>query len=181
MPTMQIAGDDPDAPADRAEAESAVPERLGQGLARLDTSRLRRRLHLGDDVEGAPSIGPKTAVRLHAVGLRTVSDLLDANATEAADRLAARHITAEVVVGWQDQARLCLAIPGLSGTAAQLLTGAGFRSAEALAAADAATVGAEVLRFATTPAGQRILRDGKAPDLADVQSWIERAAAIRAA
>jgi hypothetical protein len=62
-----------------------------------------------------------------------------------------------------------------------MLVGAGYRSAEALAAAEASTLLAAILRFAGTPQGQRILRDGTPPDLEKVLAWIASAADARAA
>ena len=82
------------------------------------------------DVVDAPSIGPKTAARLNAVGIDTVDDLLKAHPIALAARLNDRHFTEETIAEWQDQARLVCAVPGLRGTGAQLLTGAGYRSLE---------------------------------------------------
>ena len=56
-----------------------------------------------------------------------------------------RHITPETIADWQDQARLVCTVPGLRGTHAQLLVGAGYRSGNAIAAADADKLCADVL------------------------------------
>ena len=87
-------------------------------------------------------------------------DLLKAEPAALAVLVDARHITPEAIADWQDQARLVCTVPGLRGTHAQLLVGAGYRSADAIAAAEADKLCADVLAFATSadgpaPAAQR--------------------------
>lgn len=74
-----------------------------------------------------------------------------------------------------------LDIPGLRGGHAELLAQAGYRSAEALAEADEASLCAGVLAFAATAAGQRILREGTPPDLERVKGWLAAAKTVLAA
>ncbi|MGD9785206.1 MAG: DUF4332 domain-containing protein [Hyphomicrobiaceae bacterium] len=145
------------------------------------SARVRVRLAAGDDVERAPSIGPRTAERLAAVSIRTVSDLLAADAVDVARRIDARHITARDVTAWQDQARLVMAVPGLSGSGAQLLVGAGYRNIEAIAEADPVALSATVLAYAATTDGRHVLREGAPPDIERIKSWIENAGAAQAA
>jgi predicted flap endonuclease-1-like 5' DNA nuclease len=141
------------------------------------------RFHLSaaDDLEAAPSIGPKSAERFAALGIVTVGDFLLADPAETAARLKARGVSPDTIVAWQDQARLVMTVPGLRGTHAQLLVGAGYRSAAALAEAEAATLSADILRFAQTSEGQRVLRAGDPPDIAKIMSWIALAASAEAA
>jgi len=134
-----------------------------------------------DDIVDAPSIGPKTAARLNAIGLRTVGDLLEGDAEYLAETLAVRHISLGTVRDWQDQARLVIAVPDLRGTHAQLLVGAGFRNAASLAAASTNDLCAAVLAYATSSEGQRILRDGDPPDLDAIAAWGAAASEARAA
>lgn len=142
-----------------------------------------RRTYLAttDSVERAPSIGAKTAARLAAAGIKTVADLLAAEPGQVAARLDVGHISAATVRDWQDQARLMMAVPGLRGTHSQLIVGAGYRTAEALAAAEGSALLAAILRFAGTREGQRVLRDGNPPDLEKIMAWIASAAEARAA
>lgn len=141
----------------------------------------RTRLTPDDPVEAAPSIGPKTAARLAAVGIHTVRELFAANPADVARGLAVRHITAADVEAWQRQAALVIALPALSGTAAQLLVGAGFPDIAAIAETSPADLCARVLEFARGTAGQRILRDGAPPDIETVKAWAEAACAAKAA
>ena len=145
------------------------------------TSKLRTYLNGNDELEQAPAIGPKTAARLATAGLLKVTDLLRANPEEIAAKVSQRHITAAAIKNWQDCARLVMEVPGLRGTNAQILAGAGFTTSASIAQADPTQVAAAVLRFAATNEGNRILRDGTPPDLEKITAWVESAHAARAA
>lgn len=134
-----------------------------------------------DDVEAAPSIGPKTAARLYAAGVRTVGDLMEADPFALSEALGVRHITPETIADWQDQAHLVMAIAGLRGGQAQLLVGAGYHSVQAISNADPAALSAAILKFVTTEEGRRILREGEVPDLERIKAWVETASAALAA
>ncbi|MGD9829783.1 MAG: DUF4332 domain-containing protein [Hyphomicrobiaceae bacterium] len=140
-------------------------------------AREGRRFRLAKDspVVDAPAIGPKTADRLMAVGIDTVADLLAADPSATAEAVAVRHIKPATIADWQDQARLVLTVPGLSGTNAQLLVGAGYRSAEAVAKAEQGALLAALLRFVRTPDGERVLRSGSPPDIEKALDLIARA------
>ena len=133
------------------------------------------------DVVLGPSIGPKTAERLYVHNIRTVRDLLKADPAALSVLVNARHITAEAISGWQDQARLVCTVPGLRGTHAQLLVGAGYRTGEAIAAAEPDKLCADVLTFAASTAGQRLLRNGDPPDIEKIKTWLEAARSMQAA
>jgi hypothetical protein len=138
-------------------------------------------LTLDHPVADGPSIGPKTAERLLPHAIQTVRDLLKADPTALSVLLNVRHITPETIAGWQDQARLVCSVPGLRGTHAQLLVGAGYDTAEALAAAEPDKLCADVLAFAASTAGQRVLRSGDPPDIERIKGWLEAARSMRAA
>ena len=122
-----------------------------------------------------PSIGPKTAERLYPHGVKTVRDLIRAEPAALAVLMDARGVTTETITAWQDQARLVCTVPGLRGTHAQLLVGAGYVSGEAIAAADADKLCADVLAYAASAAGQRLLRNGDPPDIEKIKGWLEAA------
>ncbi len=138
-------------------------------------------LTLDHDIGAGPVIGAKTVKRLRALGIDTVRDLLKADPAALALRLNQRSVTGETVGAWQDQALMMCAIPGLRGAHAQLLVGAGYRSAEAVAQAEADKLCADVLSFAATAAGQRALRNGDVPDIGRINGWLEAARRMRAA
>ncbi len=132
-------------------------------------------LNTSDPVEDAPSIGPKTAQRLATAQITTVQDLFDCNPDAVATALGVRHITASVIRDWQDQAELVINVPELRGGQAQLLVGAGYRDIDALAGADSTQLSADILKFAITSEGERILRDGDPPDIEKITGWIQNA------
>lgn len=135
----------------------------------------RAYLFESDDLEAAPSIGPKTAERFAKVGVHTVGDFLERDAIDLAEDLDDPHFDSETLIDWQDQAQMVIDVPGLRGTHAQLLVGAGYRTAEAVSEADPVVLSAHVLKFAATSAGKRVLREGRPPDIEKIKSWVEAA------
>jgi predicted flap endonuclease-1-like 5' DNA nuclease len=144
------------------------------GLASLSTAP-RCYLLDTDDLERAPSIGPKLAERLAAGGLLTVADFLAADTDNTVALLDDSRFAADTIERWKTESRLVLGVSGLRGTHAQLLVGAGYETAEKLALADPVELSSALLTFATTPAGTRILRNGDAPDVEAVTRWVHLA------
>lgn len=140
-----------------------------------DLRRKRIRLRREDMVVDAPSIGPKTASRLLVVGVKTVADLLDLAPQDAAKKIKASHINAQVIRDWQSQALLACSIPGISGTVAQMLVGAGIYSPEDMLDADSEFLHEAILDFCDTKEGKRLLRDNDPPDRDQVEEWIDSA------
>jgi hypothetical protein len=147
----------------------------GDELAENGERVKRFYLSLDDEIVRAPSIGPKTAARIIPHGIVRVRDLLGTDARKLAARIGARHITAERIVLWQDQARLVCTVPWLRGTHAQILVGAGFNTVRKILAAEPIVVCAAIRIFATTRDGQRVLRAGPPPDDARVFRWVAHA------
>lgn len=167
--------------AERLEAVGAGRGEAPFAAAAAATSGPRYFLSLDSAVVDGPSIGPKTAKRLEPHGIKTIRDLMRAEPAALAVMLDARNIAAETIADWQDQARLVCTVPGLRGTHAQLLVGAGYRSADALAGAEPDKLCAGVLAFAATKDGQRILRNGDPPDIEKIKGWLEAARSVKAA
>lgn len=130
-------------------------------------------LELADPIVDAPSIGPKTAERFHAIGVNTVGEFLNIEPEATAEKINYRRITAEIINEWQLQTQLVYQIPNLRGHDAQILVACSVASAEDLSRADGSTLFKEVKRFCNTTEGKRILRNGKKPDLEEVSNWIE--------
>ncbi len=126
-------------------------------------------------VEKAPSIGPKTAKLLEQHGVRTVADLLCVDPKALANAVGVRYVDALSIEAWQIQAILCCEVPQLRGHDAQFLLACHIFSRAELAAANATDLLKRVEAIIATPAGERILRGGERPDLAEVQNWIARA------
>ena len=173
----------PDAPTQVQAFAAITPLNDGEDPAGEQHSHQAMRVYLAkqDDIVDAPSIGPKTAARFNSIGLVSVSDLLACDPDETAHLLDTRHITPATIRAWQAQAHLVMTVPGLRGTHAQLLQGAGFESADVIANTDPESLSAAVLAFAATSDGQRILRDGTPPDIEKIKSWIDSARTSAAA
>ena len=144
--------------------------------SQVDAPPTRQRLHLSDEVERAPSIGPKTAERLQACGVITIGDLLDREPASLSKQLGGGWTSASVVTDWQDQARLVMEVPHLRAEQAKILTGSGYRSASALAEAQPDELLQDVTDFLKGAQGQRAIRGEYTTSLRDMTSWIEWAA-----
>jgi len=132
----------------------------------------------------APTIGPKMAERLEAIGIETVADLLTADAASIARRLKHRRTKAEDVEEWQQQSHLMCRVPQLRGHDAQILVALGYTEPEQIAAVSPSELFDEVAPFCETKAGRRIIRTMDPPDLAEVSEWIgwcRQARTLRAA
>ena len=133
------------------------------------------RLTRESPIVDAPSIGRKTARRLGKAGITNVGDLLDCDIDETVHLLNASHIDADAIADWQDQSRLMMDVPGLRVHDAQILVGAGIRSAGDLAGASARDVFLAAMDFLTSPQGDRVLWDDAQFEEEEVEGWISMA------
>lgn len=169
------------APEPVVAARPAEPEAQPERLSTLTSPRQKHYLALSDNIERAPTIGPRSAKRLEPLGIKTVSDFLSASVYLAAGAFNSKNVTPETILLWQDQCRLMLDVPGLRGSHTELLAGAGYRTAQSLVEAEETKLCADVLAFATTSAGKRILREGAPPDIERIKGWLATARHARAA
>ncbi len=162
--------------------DTAEPTPPAPSEARRESAAGALKFHLNSDspVEDAPSIGPKTARRFEAIGIRTVRQLIDCEPEQTASRLRASFIDADVVERWQRQATLVCRVPRLRGHDAQMLVGCGIYDAEALARSQAEKLFDDVEDFLATAEGEKTLRGAQRPDLAEVEDWIAAAHQARA-
>ncbi|MDH4982666.1 DUF4332 domain-containing protein [Hyphomicrobium sp. D-2] len=161
-------------------ANDTQPRHTGENTdTPRETAPPRFYLKPSDDVAAGPSIGPKTADRLAKVDIFFVADLIAADAQKLAKKLKAIGIRPDAFVLWQQQAQLVMDVPGLRGTHAQLLTGAGYTCADTIAAANDDAVCAAVLEYAASTEGQRLLRQGEPPAREKIMGWVKAAAATR--
>ena len=128
---------------------------------------------MADPIVDAPSIGPKTAERFHAIGVTTVEEFLAADAATTAEKINYRRITTEIVNEWQLQAQLVYQIPNLRGHDAQILVACGFDDPHEITEAEPDQLLALVEEFMESPEGKNALRGSGKPDLSEVQDWIE--------
>ncbi|MEJ0059274.1 MAG: DUF4332 domain-containing protein [Terricaulis sp.] len=119
--------------------------------------------------------GPKTAKRLELLGVKTVADLLALSPETGQNKLAARHISAQVIRDWQAQALLACTVPGLRSRESQALVACGVRDATALVAYDPAALTEAVAQWGLSEEGARAWGNAPAPTEDDVADWIERA------
>lgn len=131
------------------------------------------RLDPKDDLEAAPSIGPKTAKRFADIGIRTVGEFLHSDPEITSVALGTRHLSADTIYRFQTQARLACQIPGIAGHDAQILEGCGFEDPEEVAGSDVNQILSLVDEFANSPEAKYIIRDGKQPDLREVSNWVQ--------
>ncbi|MBI1359717.1 MAG: DUF4332 domain-containing protein [Alphaproteobacteria bacterium] len=171
-------------PAEDAAPTSAAPEPAEPvpapataPAAPVDRKAPRIRLAREALVVDAPSIGPKTAGRFYAIGVKTVGDLLDVSADDAAKEIKASHISAKTIREWQAQALLACSVPDITGTTAQMLVGAGVLTPEDLASAEPAFLLQAIAEFARTKEGEGALRGAAPPDQTKVEKWIASAKA----
>jgi len=181
-PYNEVVSDDGDSDGTPAAGNAPVAiAPISKATRSSATAGRKTYLAVGDDIERAPSIGAKTAERLGDVGVHTVADFLEEDADQLSTMLGRRALTSRVLKDWQDQARLVMDVPGLRGTHAQLLVGAGYRNAAMLADADADALCAAIARFALTSDGKSVLRDGETPDIEKIKDWVDSASQARAA
>lgn len=176
-PPEPAAKNEPEPPAEQPAPKADVVDLGKSRRAPQEATSYDTRTYLNDDdpLEDAPSIGPKMAERFADLGVITVGDFLGQDPHDLAELLDDNRFDADDLIDWQDQAQLVIDIPGLRGGGAQLLVGAGYRTVDAIADADPVDLSADVLAFATTAQGKRILRDGNPPDLEKVKAWVTSA------
>jgi len=154
---------------------------------RLNVVRMHREAELQADckwkfylredsaIVDAPSIGPRMAERLNAIGVVLVSDLLNRSADEISQQLNRRDITPEIVVAWQQQSLLMCRVPELRGHDVQVLVACQITDSEMLAGLSPQELFRRVEPFVSSKEGQRLLRTSRTPDLPEVTEWIEYA------
>jgi hypothetical protein len=165
-PELQLALASPALPAKASRDEPADETDVTEDACRLT---------LDSAIVDAPSIGPKTASRLQAVGCHCVRDLLRADSYALSAELATGWITPAIITAWKSQAVLMCGVPRLTAAAAILMVEAQVDTVEKLAAIDLASLLELCRQAARTNVGQRALRDQPLPNAQRWQSWIQGA------
>ena len=138
----------------------------------VETVKLKFYLDKSDQLEAAPSIGPKTAERFAKIGVQTVGEFLTQTAESMSPKINYKRITAEVIRQWQNQARLVCRIPNLRGHDSQLLVACGITEPEDLAAQSPEKLFGIIQPFSESKEGLKIIRGGKQPDQDEINDWI---------
>jgi hypothetical protein len=146
---------------------------------RDDDGVLQFFLELGSPIVDAPTIGSKTAERLEEAGIYTVQDLLDFDANDLADQLDHRRMKADTIRQWQSEATLVCRVPQLRGHDAQILVACELTDVDTLADMDPNALWGTVQPLVASKKGQRIIRNGKTPDLDEIHQWIQWAQQAR--
>jgi predicted flap endonuclease-1-like 5' DNA nuclease len=151
---------------------AAATARVSKPVPRLAKFHLDPSSALAD----APSIGNRTAQKLEALGIRTVTQLLARSPEDVALRLKLGHIKPDAVREWQIQAQLACRVPNLRALDVKILVACGICEPEDLAKCEALDLLDRVDLFISTSEGQRAIRGGgHQPDLDVVTGWIESA------
>ena len=173
----QVAPSIPPVPVQEdTEAASGKPQGKKK---KAKSTALKFYLDLSDHVEAAPSIGPKTAERFEKIGVSTVAEFLKHTAESMEAKLDYKRISEKIIRVWQHQARLVCRIPNLRGHDSQLLVACGITEPETLATMQPQALYEIIGPFAETKEGQKIIRNGKKPDLEEVSNWITWASNFR--
>ena len=176
----QIASDRQNAGRERAaRSEKKSTSRSKPTAPPASAVKLKFYLDLKDQLEAAPSIGPKTAERFVKIGVVSVGDFLTQTAESMAPKINYKRITVDVIRQWQHQARLVCRVPNLRGHDAQLLVACGIIEAEDLGVQSPNKLFSIIQPFAESKDGLKIIRAGKQPDLAEITDWINWAKQTR--
>ena len=165
---------------DRNTAATTSSHPLSTIAASNGTSQWKFYLDIDSPVVDAPSIGPKMATKLAEIDIHSIADLINCHAESAADRLAERNVTSEMIADWQKQSLLVCRVPNLRGHDAQIIVGTGLSTAEELAKSNPEAFYEKVMQYASSKAGLRILRGAVPPDRKEVSEWIHWAQNCRA-
>lgn len=163
------------APAPKPRREKAAVAESAEAPVKAEKpSAEKLTLDSAAPVEKAPSIGPKTAKRLEAVGVHTIADLLALEPEKGQRDIGARHISAQLIRDWQAQATLACSVPGMKSREAQALVACGVRTAEDLAKANPADLTEAIANWGLSEEGARAWGTAPAPSVEDVSTWVER-------
>jgi len=147
-------------------------EREEDGRVVPATGSLTFYLNPADDLERAPSIGPKMAERFASFGVVTVEQFLAGDPESWNEQLGHSRINEKVISDWQHQARLVCRIPNLRGHDAQLLVACDLYDPESILRMTPNELFQAIVPFAETKEGQKILRSAKTPDMDEINDWI---------
>ncbi|MGI9474223.1 MAG: DUF4332 domain-containing protein [Rubripirellula sp.] len=180
-PKGNVLNDSPAVPDEAPATIPFAPRAKTDGITVQPTRRAFSNtgtLAAADPLVDAPSIGPKTAKRFAAIGIDTVGQFLVGVPDEMATQLSTYWITPATLSHWQSQASLMCEMPRMRCRDAQLLVGAGYSTAAAIAVCEPKSLYRQVCDFAATSSGRRYLRGASCPGPAEISEWIASASEV---
>ncbi len=125
-------------------------------------------------IDDAPSIDPAAALRLRAIGVLRIEQLLESSPKQLADLLQIENVDAGIVRRWQHECRLMSGVRKLRSFDARVLVGCGITHPRELTELDAKSLVDRIEAFLATERGERILRSGTSQEVSRLTSWINQ-------
>jgi hypothetical protein len=163
----------------RERQNQSITEQEFSGQTAAQHGTLSPRLTLESPLVDAPSIGPKTARRFTAMGIKTVGQFLQADVQVMAEKMHAGHITSQVLADWQIQSRWATILPKFRGADAQSFVALNYREPRDLMRNSPQQLHQEITEFIKSKEGARITRDSQPPKYETVQLWLEWASKVQ--
>jgi len=141
--------------------------------------RTWRILHLEDDIEKAPEIGPKTAIRLRSAGIKTINDLISTPVMEIRNRYPGRKPPKKTIIKWKYETKLMMEILNLWVKDVIWLYEIGIRSRRDLLKMTPDEIIKKINELSQTPHGKSIAKRISPPDanrIRRILEWAKEAA-----
>ena len=148
--------------AETHEPMLAGPAKLPSQFFLAETSR----------IEDAPGVTQDKAARFRKLGINTVGQLVDTDASWIADSLGVPSWSAADIRNRQREAMLMCCVPQLRAFDARVLVGCGLDNPTMLAEMRPEQLLQRVESFLATDRGQQILRSGTSYELSRITTWI---------
>ena len=170
-----------EAPIGTVETVETVVQTFDASAVQTEPPKEETRFWLAEDSSAAelPSIDGVTGRRLATLEIRTIIELIDADAESLAERLTRSQISVESFRRWQSEARLLATIPQLSARDAQLLAYIGIGDADELAAISVSELSGRIERIRSSDTAGRVRLDWDGLSTHRMSGWIERAGRAR--
>ena len=117
---------------------------------------------------------PEDRKQLRAAGIHSLNELMSGTTDEVAATVNAYWITSDTIDTWRYEATLLQQVPGMTATAARMFVGAGYQSAEKVAAENVDDIYRSIVAFAATTRGRRCLQRPVVPTRPQVSLWVRQ-------
>jgi hypothetical protein len=137
-------------------------------------------LDVSSRIADVPLLRQTAKDALDRLGVRDVSDLLDAEPADIAAQFADPRVCPDTVLDWQTRLLLQSFVPGLSPRDARLLSACGIANPDQLSEADANQLMVTVQHFLERRSGRQLSRRERRHWATSIRTWIRRARRGRA-